>query len=213
MQASGTRTRSALFEQVVTATADYVQALVATEPSGHDWWQLVRVRQLAETIARQEGADLFICQMAALLHDLADKKFNPSLEAGLKKVAAWLDCQAVPDEDKAHILEIIATMSYSSQQAGAEVPSLEGRIVRDADRLDAMGAIGIARTMAYSGHVGRLIYHPYAVASTAIGHFDEKLLHLKDLMTTATAKALAESRHRFLEAYLDQFYKEWSGQA
>lgn len=199
-------------DKIIAETEQFVRSLTEGEPSGHDWWHIVRVRQLAVTLAQKEGANLFICQLAALLHDVADKKFNRSLEAGLDKVRYWLDGQNISDGDKEHILAIIATMSYSSQQEGARVPSLEGRVVQDADRLDALGAIGIARVMAYSGYSGRLIYCPDAVEETAIGHFYDKLLRLKDLMTTESAKVLAEERHRFLEHYLEQFYQEWSGE-
>lgn len=199
-------------DKIIAETEQFVRSLTEGEPSGHDWWHIVRVRQLAVTLAQKEGANLFICQLAALLHDVADKKFNRSLEAGLDKVRYWLDGQNISDGDKEHILAIIVTMSYSSQQEGARVPSLEGRVVQDADRLDALGAIGIARVMVYSGYSGRLIYQPDAVEETAIGHFYDKLLRLKDLMTTDAAKVLAEERHRFLEQYLEQFYQEWSGE-
>ncbi|MET3557366.1 uncharacterized protein ABID29_000475 [Streptococcus rupicaprae] len=198
-------------KEITQATADHVRQLCQKDSSGHDWWHIDRVRRAALTIAKEEGADGFICEMAALLHDVADRKFNASLSAGLDKVEAWLDSQQIDEKHKSHILEIIATISFTSQQEGKQVPSLEGQVVQDADRLDALGAIGIARTMAYSGHTGRLIYQPETDQETAIQHFYDKLLILKNLMNTSYGKRLAEERHRFMEVYLDQFYAEWAG--
>ncbi len=198
-------------ERIIQETAEHVRRLTETEGSGHDWWHIDRVRRTAVTIAQEEGADLFICQMAALLHDVADHKFNASLAIGLAKVSDWLERQQVDERDQRHLLAIIETMSFTSQRQGKQVPSLEGRVVQDADRLDAIGAIGIARTMAYSGHTGRLIYQPDGDKETAIQHFADKLLHLKALMTTAYGRKMAEQRHTFMLTYLEQFHAEWSG--
>lgn len=199
-------------ERILHETTVYVRNLCVDDSSGHDWWHIERVRRMSVILAEQESANVFICQLAALLHDVADRKFNTSLESGLKKVARWLDSQRVTDSDKKHVLEIIGSMSFTSYKQGKQVSSLEGRIVQDADRLDALGAIGIARTMAYSGHTGRLLHHPERSTETAIDHFYDKLLHLKELMNTDYAKQLAQERHLFMETYLQQFYAEWQGE-
>lgn len=198
--------------QVLQETEKFVRFLTEGESSGHDWWHIERVRKNTLIIGKEEGADLFICQMATLLHDVADHKFNESLEVGLAKVSRFLENFTLSADDKEHILSIIATMSFTSQKEGKVVPSLEGKVVQDADRLDALGAIGIARTMTYSGNKGRLIYHPTSDQETAIRHFDDKLLKLKDLMNTNYGKKLANDRHAFMETYLKQFQAEWHGE-
>ncbi|MDQ0222703.1 HD domain-containing protein [Streptococcus moroccensis] len=209
-------------QEYITKTEEFVQSLFQDDASGHDWWHIVRVRDMALRLAQAEGADCFICQMAALLHDVADDKLNSSEEVGLKKVDDFLSQLGLPERDRSAILDIIANMSYRGGQKAQKPLSLEGQCVQDADRLDALGAIGIARTMAYSGHKGRLIHDPAlepraqmtlaeyrSDGGTAILHFYEKLLKLKDLMNTDMAKTLAEGRHAFLETYLEQFYAEW----
>ncbi|MGT2741881.1 HD domain-containing protein [Streptococcus plurextorum] len=210
-------------EDILNHLEEHVASELAFEASGHDWWHIVRVRNLTTTIADKEKADLFICQAAALVHDLSDDKFNASAQAGLDKVALLLTEKGIDDRRKAHILEIISTMSFKGGN-GKPMTTLEGQVVQDADRLDAIGAIGIARTMAFSGHKGRLIHDPkrqprhHLTAEdyrkgddTAIMHFYEKLLKLKNLMNTAYAKEIAEQRHSFMEAYLAEFYAEWDG--
>ena len=190
--------------------------------SGHDWWHIVRVTNNAVEIATQEQADVFICELAALLHDIADGKLNENEEVGLQKVEQWLQNHQASDAEIAHVLEIVSTMSFKGDHQQKNISTLEGKIVQDADRLDAIGAIGIARAMAYSGHIGRPIHDPdlqprenmtleeyRAGKSSAIMHFYEKLLKLKDLMNTDYAKQLAIGRHHFLEEYLEQFYAEW----
>ena len=182
----------------------------------------MRVTNNAVEIATQEQADVFICELAALLHDIADGKLNENEEVGLQKVEQWLQNHQASDAEIAHVLDIISTMSFKGGHQQKNVSTLEGQIVQDADRLDAIGAIGIARAMAYSGHIGRPIHDPdlqprenmtleeyRAGKSSAIMHFYEKLLKLKDLMNTDYAKQLAIGRHHFLEEYLEQFYAEW----
>lgn len=211
-------------EDILQATEAFVREILACEASGHDWWHIVRVRNMARTLATEEGADVFLCELAALLHDVADEKIAGSEAAGLAQVKDWLDSQSVSADDAVHILDILRTMSFKSHLAGQQTTSLEGQIVQDADRLDALGAIGIARTMAYSGNKGRLIHDPEKAAreeltvanyrsgeDTAILHFYEKLLKLKDLMNTETARKMAQERHDFMEQYLAQFYAEWDG--
>lgn len=201
----------------------HVEKELAREASGHDWWHIVRVHHLATTIAQREKADLFICQAAALVHDLADEKLNESAQAGLDRVAQLLTKVEIDPLRQNHIMEIISTMSFKGG-GGKAMTTLEGQIVQDADRLDAIGAIGIARTMAFSGNRGRLIHDPERQPrdqltsedyrkgdDTAIMHFYEKLLRLKNLMNTNYAKEMAEHRHAFMQAYLDEFYAEWEG--
>lgn len=202
----------------------FVKRELGNDSSGHDWWHIYRVTNTARQLAQAENADLFICEMAALLHDIADEKLNPSKAAGLQKVSDWLTKNSVAESDAAHILEIIANMSYNGGH-NQPLKTLEGKIVQDADRLDALGALGIARTFAYAGHKGHLMHNPelpvrteitpeaYRNApGTAINHFYEKLLKLKDLMHTAAGQALARERHAYMEAFLHQFYQEWEGQ-
>jgi uncharacterized protein len=208
-------------EDILIRAEAFVKKELGNDSSGHDWWHIYRVAKMARTIAEKEGADLFVCELAALLHDVADEKLNSSKEAGIQKVQQWLENNAVNQEDAADVLEIINTMSYSGGQ-NPPVRTLEGKVVQDADRLDAIGAVGISRVFAYSGWKGQAIYDPNIVVreniskeayrkekSTAINHFYEKLLKLKDLMNTAYARQLAEERHQVMEAFLKQFYLEW----
>lgn len=209
-------------KRILQEARDFVYQELKDDSSGHDWWHIVRVANNAIAIAEKEGADLFICELAALLHDIADGKLNESEKAGLQKVEQWLISHKVSESDRYHILDIISKMSFKGGQSETIVSSIEGKIVQDADRLDAIGAIGIARAMVYSGHTGRPIHDPSLKPretmtleeyrnekSSAIMHFYEKLLKLKDGMHTTAARELAEGRHRFLETYLEEFYDEW----
>ncbi|WP_042352140.1 HD domain-containing protein [Bacillus massiliigorillae] len=209
--------------EMIRLTEEFVFELLSDEASGHDWWHIHRVTSLAKTIAEKEGADLFICEMAALLHDVADEKLNSSEESGISKVRQWLRSLQVDGESSKHIIEIITTMSF---KGGGQPPvkTLEGKVVQDADRLDAIGAVGIARVFAFSGAKGQLIYDPTIPVreqltkeeyrkqkTTAINHFYEKLLKLKGLMNTSYGKQMAEQRHAFMEEYLKTFLGEWQG--
>jgi len=209
-------------EKIINSAKEFVYAEQGGDSSGHDWWHVHRVTELAKTIAEKEGANIFICELAALLHDVADEKLNKDEETGINKVKLWLKDNGVDDVTAADILEIITTMSFKGGTQKKEMNTLEGKIVQDADRLDAMGAIGIARVMCYAGFKGRPIHHPdmkprdnltleeyRSGKDTAIMHFYEKLLKLKDTMNTNMGKELAEGRHLFLETYLEQFYAEW----
>ena len=211
-------------QTIIQAAERYVQQELANEASGHDWWHIYRVTQLAKTIAEKEQANLFLCILTALLHDIGDEKFNESEEAGLLKVQQWLEANNVSTEQTNHILSIIANMSFKGGNTGKTVTTLEGKVVQDADRLDAIGAIGIARVMAYSGNKGRLFHDPHKQPreqltqeeyrngeDTAIMHFYEKLLKLKEQMNTNYGRLLAEKRHQFMELYLEEFYQEWDG--
>ncbi|MDQ1233129.1 uncharacterized protein QE450_000627 [Paenibacillus sp. SORGH_AS306] len=211
-------------EQVIQDTAQFVKSVLSEDTSGHDWWHIHRVVQMTERITATEGGNRFVAVMAALLHDVADEKLNVSKEAGMRKVTDWLDTQSIPLADVEHIIEIIATMSYNGGN-NPPVRTLEGQIVQDADRLDAIGAISIARVFVYSGHTGRPIHDPDIPVrtsmtseqyrnekSTAINHFHEKLLKLKDMINTPSARIIAEERHQYMQEYVDRFYKEWNGE-
>ncbi|EDP67995.1 HD domain protein [Carnobacterium sp. AT7] len=212
---------------IIKETEEYVYQLLKDDPSGHDWWHIQRVRNLAKNIAEKEQGtiDLFVCEMAALLHDVADGKLNKTEAEGEKKVRNWLSRYSLTGKEKEEILKIILHMSYKGGTNKVVLSSIEGKIVQDADRLDAIGAIGIARTMAYSGSKNRLIHDPAKVArenltieeyrsgeDTAIMHFYEKLLKLKEGMNTTIGKQLAEKRHAYMENYLTEFYAEWDGE-
>ena len=213
-------------QQLITKTADHVQSLLSGEGSGHDWWHILRVWNNAKTIAATETADLFIVEMAALLHDIGDHKFHNGDETvGPRMASEWLASLKVQDDIINHIFTIIKELSFKGAGTTSEMSTIEGRIVQDDDRLDAIGAIGIARTFAYGGHKSREMYNPDILPelhdsfeayknSTAptINHFYEKLLLLKDRMHTQTAKRMAEQRHQYMESYLEQFFAEWNGE-
>ncbi|WP_456274308.1 HD domain-containing protein [Bacillus sp. AK031] len=209
----------------ITEVEKKVQAIHADDPSGHDWHHIDRVRQLAVYIGKKEGSShMERIELAALLHDIADDKLIESEQAGLNKVNTILESIDVHNEEKERIVDIIKSISFRGGNE-KELLSTEAMAVRDADRLDAMGALGIARTFAYGGKKGNPIYSPdlpvrknmtleeYRNGETStIHHFYEKLLLLKDRMSTDTGKELAEERHQFMELFLKQFYKEWNGQ-
>ena len=212
-------------ENILLEVATYVEQKLSGEGSGHDWWHIVRVRNMAKNLALAEGGDSFICQLAALVHDLVDDKLVADEGLALTEVRDLLTRLGVRSDQTDQVLAIIQAISYKGGSQNHLDLTLEGQIVQDADRLDAMGAIGVARTMAYSGYHGRVIHDPEVAArqnmtleeyrshqGTAITHFYEKLLLLKDLMNTKTAQELAKRRHAFMEAYLEQFFAEWDGQ-
>ncbi len=212
-------------QTLISKIAAEVKARLDGEGSGHDWWHVHRVWKIAEHIARLENADLLIVSLAALLHDIADWKFHGGDDSVGPRVAAeMLASHRVSPVAASHVAAIVAEVSFK----GAGVPSvpstLEGKIVQDADRLDAIGAIGIARAFAYGGYKGQVLYDPGIAPvmhsskeeylqsqSPTLNHFHEKLLLLKDLMNTPAARAIAEGRHRFMEDYLGRFHKEWEG--
>lgn len=211
-------------QEKIQKTVAFVRNILETDASGHDWYHIERVHKLALSLSEKEGGDRFVIEMAALLHDVADEKLNESEEAGMKKVSDWLEGLNVTEEENEHILHIIMNMSYKGGHGG-KVSTLEGKIVQDADRLDALGAIGIARTFAYGGAKGRLMYDPNIPPrkemtkeeyrkndDPSLNHFYEKLLKLKDLMNTDAAKREAEIRHRYMEEFIEQFMKEWNAQ-
>ena len=212
-------------ENILLEVATYVEQKLSGEGSGHDWWHIVRVRNMTKKLALAEGGDSFICQLAALVHDLVDDKLVADEGLALAEVRDLLTRLGVRSDQTDQVLAIIQAISYKGGSQNHLDLTLEGQIVQDADRLDAMGAIGVARTMAYSGYHGRVIHDPEVAVrqnmtleeyrshqGTAITHFYEKLLLLKDLMNTKTAQELAKRRHAFMEAYLEQFFAEWDGQ-
>jgi uncharacterized protein len=212
-------------ENLIKLTELFVnQELCIAEP-GHDYWHAVRVRNNALTIAKSERCDALVIELSALLHDIADSKFNNGDEnAGPEKAAKFLSEQGVNSNISNHIIQIIRNISFKGGTQKRNFNSLELDIVQDADRLDAIGAIGIARAFSYGGHKGREFYNPEISPiiemtaeqyknSTAptINHFYEKLILLKEKMNTSKGRELAEKRHEYLLKFMDQFYKEWYG--
>jgi uncharacterized protein len=194
------------------------------ESSGHDWWHIYRVWQTSLYIAARENVDSDIVQLAALLHDIGDWKFHAGDESvGPRLAREWLQSLAVDENIIDHVCTIIANLSFKGADVKPAPLSSEGQVVQDADRLDAIGAIGIARAFAYGGAKGREMHDPQAAPvlhtsfeqykaskGTTINHFYEKLLLLKDRLNTATAKALAEHRHAFMLEFLAEFDNEWN---
>lgn len=212
-------------DQTIEKTVEFVKRSFKDAEGGHDWWHVHRVWQNAIHIAKQEKADLFVVQLAALLHDIADWKFHHGDDTvGPKLAKEWLKKLSVDEKIIAHVCEIIQGISFRGAGVKTQMKTMEGMVVQDADRLDAIGAIGIARAFAYGGHKGREIYNPdikpgHHVSfeqyknceGKTINHFYEKLLLLKDLMNTETARKIADRRHAFMEIFLERFFKEWKG--
>lgn len=210
---------------LIQRTEAHVRSVLDGEGTGHDWWHVDRVRRIALHLAKPEGADPLVVELAALLHDIADWKFAGGDEtAGPRAAREWLVRCEVPAATIDHVCGIIEKLSFKGAGVATDMPTLEGRCVQDADRLDALGAIGIARTFAYGGHKGQPIhdpridselhadFHAYRTKSgTSLNHFYEKLLLLKDRMQTDAGRALAAERHAFLEEFLRRFLAEWNG--
>jgi uncharacterized protein len=188
------------------AVREYCHHLFHQDASGHDFFHLSRVARIAGEIAEEEGADSFICIVGAWLHDVGDYKLFSDTEKALSDMDQFLDSIGLTNKQILAIHEAIENVSFSK---GNIPETLEGKIIQDADRIDAIGAIGIARTFAYGGASGNLMYHDTAKAGTSVQHFYDKILRLKDLLHTSAAKRLAQSRHQFVEDYLEQFFKEW----
>ena len=206
-------------------TITYVKQELKNAEGGHDWWHIERVWKSAKHIAKTEQVDLLVVELSALLHDIADSKFHDGDESiGPQKARAFLHTLEIEDNVINHVIRIIENISFKGGKDAQTFQSTELDVVQDADRLDALGAIGIARTFNYGGFKNREIYNPTIPSnlnmtkeeykkSTApsINHFYEKLLLLQELMNTATGKAMAAKRHQFMESYLEQFYSEWEG--
>ncbi len=209
---------------LIDRTANHVRAVLSGDGTGHDWWHVYRVWKMAQRIGQAEKADLLVVELAALLHDIADWKLHDGDSMLGPKIAKdWLDSLGLAPSISEHVCQIIAGISFKGAKVEQSLLSLEGKVVQDADRLDAMGAIGIARAFAYGGAKGQAIYDPavshtahrtpeaYLQSGTTINHFYEKLLLLRDRMNTATGRAVAEETHQFMEDYLRRFFEEWEG--
>lgn len=203
-----------------------MRARMEGEGSGHDWWHVHRVRNVALRLAEEEGADPFVVELAALLHDVADHKFHGGDEtAGPRAAREWLEGLGVDEPAVAHVSAIVAELSFRGAGVPTPMSTREGEVVQDADRLDAIGAIGVARTFAFGGSRGRPLHDPEAVPEAhgsfeaykasrgpTVNHFHEKLLLLRDRMNTRAARRVAEERHRFMEAFLERFHREWDAE-
>lgn len=215
-------------QTVLNQTVKYVQDTLSGDASGHDWWHVYRVWRIAQHIAANEpAADPFIVELGALLHDIADWKFHDGdEEIGPKTASAWLEKQNVSADIIEQVAYIVRYISFKGGTNKHQMETIEGQIVQDADRLDAIGAIGVARTFAFGGKAGRPMYDPdhkpqtydsfeefkgSIKAGTTVNHFYEKLLLLKDGMHTKTAQQMADARHKYMEDFLEQFYAEWNG--
>jgi uncharacterized protein len=211
--------------EVVEQTKTYVEGLLSGEGSGHDWWHTYRVWRLASNIGKEEQADCTVVELAALLHDVYDWKFNDGkVDKAVMHAREYLFSLNIEATRVEHVCEIISTMSFKGDRNAPRPNTIEGQIVQDADRLDAIGAIGISRVFSYGGFKKREIYNPYiqpitftckesylSNKGTSINHFYEKLLLLHQTMNTNSARTIALSRHRFLERYLKEFFLEWEG--
>ena len=212
-------------EAIIHNTILYIKEIMSGAEGGHDWWHINRVWQLSKQVARSENVDSFIVEMGALLHDIADSKFNNGdEEIGPRIASEFLHTMDIDKDDLSHIVKIVSNISFKGGKEEQKFRSLELDVVQDADRLDAIGAIGIARTFNYGGYKGREIYNPEIEPdlnmskeeyknnnAPTINHFYEKLLLLKDRMNTKTGRAMAEHRHKFVEQFLEEFFKEWEG--
>jgi len=212
-------------DELIDATVKFVRQTLAGAEAGHDWWHINRVWNNAKLIARHEDVDMLTVELAALLHDIADSKFNNGdEEIGPRTAGNFLNSLGVDQPVIEHVQNIIRYLSFKASFDQTTFHSPELAVVQDADRLDAIGAIGIARAFTYGGYKNRELYNPEIApnlnmskdeyknsAAPTINHFYEKLLLLKDKMNTQTGKTIAQQRHQFMEQYLEQFYAEWNG--
>ena len=206
-------------------TIEFVKQQLQNAEGGHDWFHIERVYKNSLLIAKEENCDLLVVQLGALLHDIADSKFhNGDENVGSKTARTFLENQKVEENIIQNVIDIIENISFKGGNFDKKFTSIELEIVQDADRLDAIGAIGIARTFNYGGFKNRAIYDPKVPPnltmtkeeyknseSPTLNHFYEKLLLLKDKMNTQTGKKLAEKRHEFMLLFLEEFYAEWNG--
>ena len=212
---------------IIDKTILFVKTKLEQAEGGHDWFHIERVYKNALLIAQEESCDLTVVKLGALLHDIADSKFHNGDETiGPKTARAFLEAENVDEATIVHAVNIIENISFKGGNFERTFSSKELEIVQDADRLDAIGAIGIARCFNYGGFKNRALYNPaippkFGMSkeeyktndSPTINHFYEKLLLLKDKMNTPTGKKIAEARHRFMENFLSQFYAEWEGES
>lgn len=211
-------------EDVINSTINFVKKKLSGAEAGHDWFHIERVWKLSKMIAKEENADMLVVELAALLHDIADSKFhNGNEQFALEISREWLEKNKISEDVIIKILFIIRHISFKNRHEYFENMPVEFKIVQDADRLDAIGAIGIARAFNFGGFKNNLMYHPEILPNlnmmkeeykkshgTTINHFYEKLLLLKDLMNTETAKKIAFERHNFMLSFLNEFYREWN---
>ncbi|TJZ60543.1 HD domain-containing protein [Sphingobacterium olei] len=214
------------YQEFIDKTACFVQDRLKDAESGHDWWHIQRVWNNTKLILQTEEADALVCELTALLHDIADSKFHNGDETIGPRIAGdFLTSIGVDPSIIQHVQQIILNMSFKASLGAINFHSKELEIVQDADRLDAIGAIGIARAFNYGGYKNREIYNPNIpfienqskqayknTTAPTINHFYEKLLLLKDKMNTDAAKQIAATRHQFMEQFLEQFYGEWNGE-
>lgn len=195
---------------MISKATEFARGIFESDSSGHDFDHTLRVYRMAVRIAEEEGADVQTAALAALLHDVDDRKLSPETCDKKTRAVGFLRANGVQEEDICKIVQIISEISFS--EGNGRPSTVEGMCVQDADRLDAMGAIGIARTFAFGGSRGRRIHDPNGLdTGSSIQHFYDKLLLLKDRMNTRTGKELARQRDAFLRSYLDEFYAEWDG--
>ena len=211
---------------IIDKTISFVKQKLEYAEGGHDWFHIERVYKNALLIAKEEACDITVVQLGALLHDIADSKFHGGDETiGPKTARAFLESENVSQEIITHVINIIENISFKGGNFGQQFNSKELEIVQDADRLDAIGAIGIARTFNYGGFKNRPLYNPEIAPNLkmskeeyknseapTLNHFYEKLLLLSDKMNTPTGKKIAEARHQYMENFLSQFYAEWEGE-
>lgn len=212
-------------EELIENTRNYLKSKFSSESSGHDYWHMYRVWKLSKRIAVEEKqVDQFTLELAALLHDIDDWKFNDGECFGAKAARDWLIRQGVEESVITHVELIIENVSYKGANVETQLETIEGKIVHDADKLDAIGAIGIGRTFAYGGSKGRVMYDPNITPvmhntfneykkskGPTINHFYEKLFLLKDRMYTKTGAKIATSRHKYMEEFIQEFLDEWNG--
>ncbi len=213
-------------DPIIKKTIDFVKNTLKNAEGGHDWWHIQRVHNSSKTIAEKEQVNSLVVELGALLHDIADSKFHNGDETiGPKLAREFLESLNLEESIISHVENIVLNISFKGGNHTQQFKSLELDVVQDADRLDAIGAIGIARTFNYGGHKGREIYNPGISPNLnmtkeeykknkgpTLNHFYEKLLLLKDLMNTQTGKVMAEERHKFMEEYIQEFHNEWNGE-
>ena len=213
------------YTAIVNKTILFVKKKLENAEGGHDWFHIERVFKNAVLIAKNEDCDVTVVKLGALLHDIADSKFHEGDESVGPKIARdFLESENVDEEIITHVVHIIENISYKGGNFEKKFSSLELDVVQDADRLDAIGAIGIARAFNYGGFKNRALYDPKIAPNSrmskeeykkndapTLNHFYEKLLLLKDKMNTDTGKQIAKERHRYMEGFLAQFYAEWEG--
>jgi uncharacterized protein len=211
--------------EVIDRTVIYVKGKMSKDSSGHDWWHVHRVWKNAIKIGRSEKADLFVVQLVALLHDIEDWKFGNNTSS-TNLAESWLKKMMVDDDIILHVCQIIRDASFKGSRVIEKMKTIEGKVFQDADRLDAIGAIGIARVFTTGTARGRALFDPTVSlrkrvvdfrngkdSHSSIHHFYDKVLILKDLMYTETAKEIAKQRHAVMENFLDEFFKEWNGKS